>query len=273
MKKNALFAALLAGACLSHPALAASYQITVSGTLDKAFSGTHDPGFGHDLTGWLGMSYSLSFILDNDPANAIALGTEAWDDVPGNIDHWWAFDPSGVYKVRLVVDGVSVLSGNDFYSNGLVSMNDQWVPAGPPELPSGIPGDRAYDGLFLETGHFVGCEGGAACDWNNPNIVYEHLWIGADHVWSDLASIPDNNLPDLLNAAPSFAGAVYASVFIEAGRWSPNGLVDTTVYAINGRVDSVTVTPVPAAPVPEPETYALLLAGLGLVGWRLRGRC
>ena len=26
-----------------------------------------------------------------------------------------------------------------------------------------------------------------------------------------------------------------------------------------------------AAPVPEPETYATLLAGLGLLGWRLRG--
>ncbi len=26
-----------------------------------------------------------------------------------------------------------------------------------------------------------------------------------------------------------------------------------------------------AAPVPEPETYAMLLAGLGLLGWRLRG--
>jgi len=27
------------------------------------------------------------------------------------------------------------------------------------------------------------------------------------------------------------------------------------------------------APVPEPEQYALLLAGLGLIGWSARRRC
>lgn len=26
------------------------------------------------------------------------------------------------------------------------------------------------------------------------------------------------------------------------------------------------------APIPEPETYAMLLAGLGLLGWRIRAR-
>ena len=34
-------------------------------------------------------------------------------------------------------------------------------------------------------------------------------------------------------------------------------------------LDNVSVT---TAPVPEPETYALMLAGLGLLGWKLRSR-
>ncbi|MES2500826.1 MAG: PEP-CTERM sorting domain-containing protein [Pseudomonadota bacterium] len=38
------------------------------------------------------------------------------------------------------------------------------------------------------------------------------------------------------------------------------------------RFDAVTVTGAAVAPVPEPETYALLLAGLGLVGFAARRR-
>ena len=32
------------------------------------------------------------------------------------------------------------------------------------------------------------------------------------------------------------------------------------------------LTPIPAAPVPEPETYALFMAGLGLMGFIARRR-
>ncbi|WP_374360569.1 FxDxF family PEP-CTERM protein [Pseudoduganella danionis] len=45
----------------------------------------------------------------------------------------------------------------------------------------------------------------------------------------------------------------------------------------NGNLTSLTVTQLPSgnnptAPVPEPETYAMLLAGLGLLGWTARRR-
>jgi hypothetical protein len=36
--------------------------------------------------------------------------------------------------------------------------------------------------------------------------------------------------------------------------------------------DAEAVIPTIAAPAPEPETYALMLAGLGLVGWAARRR-
>jgi hypothetical protein len=43
------------------------------------------------------------------------------------------------------------------------------------------------------------------------------------------------------------------------------GLIGT----MSGYPESQVIT---AAPVPEPESYAMLLAGLGLVGWAARRR-
>ncbi|WP_332855745.1 PEP-CTERM sorting domain-containing protein [Duganella sp. S19_KUP01_CR8] len=40
----------------------------------------------------------------------------------------------------------------------------------------------------------------------------------------------------------------------------------------NGALTSVTVTQVPTTPVPEPETYAMLLAGLAALSWKARRR-
>lgn len=54
------------------------------------------------------------------------------------------------------------------------------------------------------------------------------------------------------------------------------GLIDTQVSVVDasGGVTAWTIaaTDIPAVPVPEPETYAMMLAGLGLVGWAARRR-
>ncbi|MBT9521561.1 MAG: PEP-CTERM sorting domain-containing protein, partial [Dechloromonas sp.] len=42
-----------------------------------------------------------------------------------------------------------------------------------------------------------------------------------------------------------------------------------TAYSLRGSIDSVTIA---ATPVPEPETYAMLLVGLGMLGWKARRR-
>ena len=42
--------------------------------------------------------------------------------------------------------------------------------------------------------------------------------------------------------------------------------------SFGGRIDNISMTAVPVSPVPEPQTYAMLLAGLGLVGAVVRRR-
>lgn len=261
-----MLGALLACICLPLTAFAVQYQVTVSGTLDSGFTGTFDDTFGYDLSSWQGKSYSMRFIFDNDPANATGSGTYSWDEVPGNVDHWWQFNPS---SAQLDIGGATVFSGTDLNKNQISTMNDQFVPSTLPDLPPGLVVDREFDGLMMETGRFIGCQGGP-CDWDSQTQIREELWIGADYVWDDLSAIPDNELPNLLvtSSGLSFSNAVYKEFVVQAGRWNGAG-TDGAAYSLRGSIDSVTIS---AAPVPEPETYAMLLAGLGLLGWKARSR-
>lgn len=55
----------------------------------------------------------------------------------------------------------------------------------------------------------------------------------------------------------------YGALINNASHWTMHATGDFAMLAPN-------MTAFGIAPVPEPETYALLLTGLGLVGWRLR---
>ena len=57
--------------------------------------------------------------------------------------------------------------------------------------------------------------------------------------------------------------SAYAPLLADAERWSSLATGDFATTAPN-------MAPFAVAAVPEPETYALLATGLGLVGWRLR---
>ncbi len=62
------------------------------------------------------------------------------------------------------------------------------------------------------------------------------------------------------------------------GSGSKSGTFSWTVFSPGGETTAYMLVLAganafsPAAPVPEPQTYAMLLAGLGLVGWAARGR-
>jgi hypothetical protein len=63
-------------------------------------------------------------------------------------------------------------------------------------------------------------------------------------------------------SGPASYGA-YAALVADADRWSSAATGDFATTVPN-------MAPFAVAAVPEPETYALLATGLGLVGWRLR---
>ncbi len=65
---------------------------------------------------------------------------------------------------------------------------------------------------------------------------------------------------------PSFAAGILEFGFRNGFIYDPQTAVEATVLEDNF---NVTLTPSVAA-VPEPETYAMMLAGLGFLGWRAR---
>ncbi|MEQ1600622.1 MAG: PEP-CTERM sorting domain-containing protein [Methylophilaceae bacterium] len=254
MIKNVLITALLASAFLPLGASAKPYSVKVSGKLDSQFTETYDSSFGLDLNHWLGNSYSLQMNFDNDPAKAV-------DSINNGSESVWSFPQNS----SLALNGTLTLSpaSDGIGANEIYMINDQYIPADFSGLPPGVTGDVSVDGLFLGAGHFVGYQGGSA------NLVQELVWFNAAAIWTNLATIQNLSLPDLLNTPLNFAGADYKWLAVDAIRWSS---VDgqSSVGRLYGSVDSIQFAAVNN--VPEPETYAMLLAGLGLLAWKLRRR-
>lgn len=102
-------------------------------------------------------------------------------------------------------------------------------------------------GTFID---LVSFDGNAGDTWFNGRSVD----------LSGIAGVNDN---------ASFAFRVVATFAPGTGAYAASNTGSS--YATNGtwRFDMVTVS---AAPVPEPETYALMLVGLGLVGFAVRRR-
>ncbi len=96
---------------------------------------------------------------------------------------------------------------------------------------------------LLSTGEF----------WGNNNLFYSppQTYVNLDGVSFDLVSGMQVNL-------------FYSSDYGAAGKYPASSIL---AFFLNG-----TVSVSPLAPVPEPETYAMLLAGLGLLGVLARRR-
>lgn len=255
MKIQASISALLFSVCLPLHANAVAYSVTVSGLLDSSFTGSYDSSFGFDLSNWLGKSYSLQLVLDNDPAQALSSGQFG-------AEAWWSFAP----QTSLTINQQSIVPGNVWTSNDVIIANDEYIPPDFPNLPAGVSGDITIDGLFLGTGYEVGCQGGA-CDWSDLNQIHETLYFNTDYVWNTLDSIKDSSLPDLLNAPPALDTVLYKSFSIGALRWNQSG-VDVSASVLFGNISNISIVALPA--VPEPQSAFMWLAGLGWLGWRLR---
>ena len=106
--------------------------------------------------------------------------------------------------------------------------------------------------------------GGIYAGWptaaNNPGNAYALIFVPDD----PLAALSQAQI-DKLAYADCAPGGMMGAVCMTGTTVAGYGSVGT----MSGFPLFQTIT---AAPVPEPETYAMLLAGLGLVGWAVRRR-
>jgi hypothetical protein len=99
-------------------------------------------------------------------------------------------------------------------------------------------------------------------DWFSVSATIDQSWTDAQaraNGW-----VPDNEV--LFGTAPPTWGVTMSNVYTTEIRFSGSGSLEAGID--NFRLSSLQ----PTAPVPEPETYAMMLAGLGLLGVMARRR-
>lgn len=135
-----------------------------------------------------------------------------------------------------------------------ISPASPWSPTGP-----------AHSGSFAALNNHGGA--GEVALSGGGTFSFENLWLRS---WYGSASAA--TVTGLLNGVQvgSVSGSIGSGWTNFTGNFSQ---IDTLRIGTNGYflVDDITLNS-PAAPVPEPETYAMMLAGLGMVGFLARRR-
>jgi hypothetical protein len=125
-------------------------------------------------------------------------------------------------------------------------------------------------------------------DWNSASATWNTMGDGIQTDGIEAAALPFLTIGSN-NSDPNIESGTLVLDFTEALRriqnggvpgygWAllpfePNGTNGIDFYSAEGfMVSDRPLLTVEVAPVPEPETYALLLAGLGLIGLRARRR-
>ncbi|MDP3217953.1 MAG: FxDxF family PEP-CTERM protein [Deltaproteobacteria bacterium] len=257
---------LLAGLILASAGAqaAATHTVTVTGVIGSSLEGGP---LAYDTSSWLNKAYTLEMTVD--ASNTVRQHAEM-DDIPGEYENDWR--PVQL-SYRLAIAGVPGFSGADNQFSSLETLNDVTVPAGLSGLPAGIVVGQTYD-LYSIGGSDIGlgCFSGGANNvcgdvgdtWEGAGFLFDYFWDVAQH-----NAIGDDNLPSLADPAMDFTQG-FGNVDIDFwhATLGTNGqYTGVSVAWLQAGVTSVTVTA-----VPEPETYAMLLAGLGLVGFAARRR-
>jgi hypothetical protein len=264
---------LLAGLALaSAGAQAAPFpKITVTGVVGDSLYNVngYTGSIAYDPSAMLGKAFTLEMIVD--AAGAVKTSEEILPEFPGEFINTWA---PVTASFTLVIDGGLVFSGSGSQGNNIETINDITVPVGTDlsEAPAGIQVGHTYDMYTVRPGGMnLGCFNGGTsggCADSDADNVYEGFGLVFDYFWDTAIhnGLADTNLPDPANLdfTQGFGG-----IDFNIGHYSPdpNDEFDgNDIARIRLTATSVTVA------VPEPETYAMMLAGLGLVGWTARRR-
>lgn len=266
--KTMLLAGLLLAIGGAHAAT--PYKVTVTGVTGNSMYNVdgYTGSIAYDPSAILGKAFTLE--MTYDATGAVNTPEALDDDIPGAILNNWLSVP---VSFTLTIDGGPVFANTDSQYTRIESFNDVTVPAtfDLSKAPPGILHGHTYDGYTIGTGGvYLGCfHGGTSngCQDNEADNVYESFGIVFNHYWDTAQhnAIADNGLPNPLNFdfTKGFGGADMNFV-----HWSPDPNDSHDGYDI-ARID-LSAHSVTVAAVPEPETYALLLAGLGLVGFAAR---
>lgn len=247
MLKPLALALLLAAAPV---VFAAPYTINVSGTFNADNSGLDDPLGINTLAYLNGLAFTGSFTLDDNPG--LLQPNQYFHEINSDNESWFFNSP---YNVTLNVpnafsftsSGTVVRVENHFFYDG----SEGFVPAG------------YYDSIGINgwTPQTT-CSNCGGIDWGEttPLVSGHSFWMGLDG-YDNMLQGPNN-----LGVAENLANVLFGQMDLTQYQNGVTvGYVSTVWGPATGSLSNLTVTP-----VPEPETYALMLVGLGLVGYAAR---